>query len=210
MAIAMAAAECTSKPVPADNAQQVAGNPAAAAAAPMVPASTDARAGAIEAALIALGWKDGAFMVKQDGPDIGRWQTFMAFTTNPSGTLVDVWAGPRADSDANEIIVSGQPLTRGQLRALVAEKNSLREVAHIVVRTAGRDSGLGDPETGSSRDVPGPLEGKVRAPGVDKLPAGDAFVFDARTLAGGYSRVTASLAGDGPVTLELQPIPGAP
>jgi hypothetical protein len=168
---------------------------------------SDDRISAITEALVARGWSRGAFVVSEDGPALGAWKTYMAFTTRPSGTLVDVWAGPAAARDASDLVIAGEPLGKEQLRRLLAAGGATRAVAQIVLKTAGHGQGIGDAESGSHKGLPVFLEGVVHPP---RIGAGEGgarqFEFFARTHAGGYARFHVEVEGDGPAELVMEPL----
>ena len=171
--------------------------------------SSDPRAVAIARVLAAAGWPEGGFQVLRDGPDLGDWYTYMAFTTNPSGTLVDAWAGPRAPDDPTQLIVAGQPLTRPRLRALLASPGvAPKDVAHVISRTSGVAHELGDPLPGDPMGVPVRLEAQLHAPRTEGEAQETVFAYFARTFAGVYVRVRARLDGSGPVELTIDPPQG--
>lgn len=165
------------------------------------------RISAITEALVARGWNRGAFIVSEDGPELGTWKTFRAFTTRPSGTLVEVWAGPAAARDASDLVMAGEPLSKEQLRRLVAAGGASRNVAQIVIKTAGHGRDIGDAESGSQMGRPVFLEGVVHPP---RLGAGEGgarqFEFFARMQSGGYARFHVELDGEGLAELVMEPL----
>lgn len=160
---------------------------------------------AIRRVLESRGWPTSGVVITQDGPPVGAWQAYIAFTTTPSGTLADVWAGPRAAVEPSEIIVAGWGIDRAQLRQLIAGRGNLRAIAQIVVKTAGHGREIGDPETGENMGLPAHLEGLVHPPRIEATPHGQELIFYARTYSGAYVRVHAPTDGFGPVALTIEP-----
>jgi hypothetical protein len=141
---------------------------------------------------------------------LGVWWMCATYKLDPTpvGPIVWAWVGPNVTSDPSECVVEGTPLTRAQLRALLAQVTPgsgllLAHAVQVVLKTDGLPWRLslilnGDPQ-GQHKDLLKALHG----PKKEKTSDGRRLAFFATSVDGDTRRFTCKLDGDGPIELAV-------
>lgn len=141
---------------------------------------------------------------------LGSWWMCATYKLDPTpvGPIVWAWVGPDITTDPQQCVVEGTPLTRAQLRALLAQVTPgsgllLAHVVQVVLKTDGQPWRLALIHNGDPQGQRPELLKVLHAPRKEKTPHGRLLAFFSTGADGSTRRFTCKIDGEGPIELAV-------